>query len=253
MSAQTAPMTLSADAVQRLERATLDAVAPERVQALGDWLLAFDPSTISRAKSAVPLRHHGLDSGNIAAIVQRYRDQGLPPSLRVADLPALQDVHTALRALGLIPTQPTLVQMARLADVLTLPTTLDATVAFEPSEAWGSVYTAAGFDPVDGAFRRNALSRSPFVMYAHVHQNGEPLAAGTSALSQGWASMHGMRTVPAARGRGLASAILVALARHARTQGMTEVFLQVEEENSAAQSLYRHAGFNTAWRYHYWR
>lgn len=246
-------MDLSPEAVQRLERATLDAVAPQRVQVLGNWLLAFDPSTISRAKSAVPLIHQGLDGGDIAVIAQRYRDQGLPPLLRVADLPALQPVHAALRAQGLTPTQPTLVQVAQLADVLSLHTVHDATVQTHPSDAWASVYTAPGFDPVDGAYRRAALSRSPFVVYAHVHQDGQALAAGTASLSQGWASIHGMRTVSAARGRGLASAILVALTRHALAQGLSEVFLQVEENNLQAQSLYRRAGFVTAWRYHHWR
>lgn len=244
---------LNDEAIARLERATLDAVAPARVQSVGDWLLPFDPSTIGRATSAVHLRHQGLDASAIPSIIQCYHEQGLTPKFRVADLPALQCVQAALQAHGLCPTQPTLVQLAPLCDVLALPTTLHATVQPRPSEAWARVYTAAGFDPVDGAFRREALSRSACVVYAHVHQDGQPLAAGTASLSQGWASIHGMRTVPTARGRGLASAILVALARHAQAQGMTDVFLQVEEENLTAQSLYRRAGFSTAWRYHYWR
>lgn len=246
-------MILAPEAVQRLERATLDAVAPRRVQTLGNWLLAFDPSTISRTKSAVPLRHQGLGGGDIAAIAQRYRDQGLPPLLRVADMPTLQQVHAAMRAQGLAPTQPTLVQVAQLADVLSLHTVHDAAVETHPSDAWASVYTAPGFDAVDGAYRRAALSRSPFVVYAHVQQDGQTLAAGTASLSQGWASIHGMRTVPTARGRGLAGAILAALARHALAQGLSAVFLQVEENNMQAQSLYRRAGFGTAWRYHHWR
>jgi ribosomal protein S18 acetylase RimI-like enzyme len=30
------------------------------------------------------------------------------------------------------------------------------------------------------------------------------------------------------------------------------MFLQVEEENAGARSLYRRAGFTKAWRYFYW-
>lgn len=246
-------MPLSPDAIQRLERATLDAVAPAQVHTLGDWLLPSDPSTIGRATSAVHLHHDALDASAVAGIIQHYQALGLPPKFRIADVPALGDVQATLRAQGLNPTQPTLVQIAQLTDVLRLSALQHVQVQPSPSESWGRVYTAAGFDPVDGAFRRAALSRSPFVVYAHVHQNGEPLAAGTASLSQGWASIHGMRTVPSARGKGLASAILVALARHAQAQGMTDVFLQVEEDNHTAQSLYRRAGFTTAWRYHYWR
>lgn len=35
--------------------------------------------------------------------------------------------------------------------------------------------------------------------------------------------------------------------------GMARVFLQVEAGNTAAQALYRRAGFETAWSYVYWR
>ena len=66
------------------------------------------------------------------------------------------------------------------------------------------------------------------------------------------AGVHGMRTAPAYRGKGHASAILAALGRAARDRGVTRVFLQVEEANPARR-IYRAAGFSPAWRYHYWR
>ena len=86
-----------------------------------------------------------------------------------------------------------------------------------------------------------------------MRESGQSLAAGTAALSQGWASIHGMRTVPHCRGRGLAARILAGLADTALAHGTERVFLQVEEGNAAALALYRRAGFTTAWRYHYWR
>jgi N-acetylglutamate synthase len=62
-----------------------------------------------------------------------------------------------------------------------------------------------------------------------------------------------MRTAAGQRGRGLAGCVLAALAGVAIERGITQVFLQVEEANTAAQALYLRAGFQTAWRYHYWR
>jgi len=97
------------------------------------------------------------------------------------------------------------------------------------------------------------LSRSRHVVYAHVSEGGQALAAGTGSISQGWLSIHGMRTLPSAQGRELASRILAGLAAHAAAQGLHRVFLQVEDDNMVAQGLYRKAGFVTAWRYHYWR
>jgi ribosomal protein S18 acetylase RimI-like enzyme len=91
------------------------------------------------------------------------------------------------------------------------------------------------------------------MVYASVELNGQSVAAGTAAFSQGWCSIHGMRTLPAHRGRGLAARVLAGLADAATERTLERVFLQVEEGNTAALALYRRAGLATAWRYHYWR
>jgi ribosomal protein S18 acetylase RimI-like enzyme len=239
--------------IASLERATLDAVAPLAVQELQDWLLPLDRSTIGRAKSAVPLRHEGLDPDALDRIEAAYHDWGIGAQFRVADVPGLGPIHQRLRAMGYTPDQPTLVQLGTVSALLALPTKSTATVDAHPSARWACVYTAAGFDAVDGAHRVQALSRSTYAVYASVHHNDQALAAGTASFSQGWASIHGMRTVPAARGQGLASQILRGLAAVAAERGLERVFLQIEADNAAALALYARAGFQTAWRYHYWR
>ena len=182
---------------------------------------------------------------------------GIAAAFRVADVPGLSAVHLTLRAMGYAPDQPTLVQIGSVAQVRALPVSraaqVDTQVDTHPSAAWASVYTAPGFDPIDGAHRVRALSRSAHVVYASVQSGAQPLAAGTASLSQGWASVHGMRTAPSARGHGLASQVLVGLADVAAARGFERIFLQVEEGNAAARALYARAGFTTAWRYHYWR
>lgn len=49
--------------------------------------------------------------------------------------------------------------------------------------------------------------------------------------------------VPAARRRGIAHRLLVALLSEARRRGATEAFLEVRQDNHAAQALYERAGF----------
>ena len=245
--------TLSPEEIATLERATIDAVAPQSVDALDGWLLPFDASTIGRAKSAVPLRHQGLHVADVATIEARYAACGLPAAFRLADSSSLAPLHETLREHGYRADQPTLVQVANTSDILQMSSNVRAQVDTTAHPNWAAVYTAPGFDPVDGQHRIAALSRSNSAMYAHITQEGAPVAAGVGSFSQGWASIHGMRTVVSQRGHGLARSILVALALEAKQRDICRFFLQVEEENTGAIALYAKAGFQTVWRYHYWR
>lgn len=246
-------LPLTDDAIARLETSTRDAVAPPAHENLDGWLLSYDSSTVGRAKSAAPLRHHSLSPSALPAICARYTERGLKPVFRLADVAGLADVQAELRRLGFAPTQPTLVQVAPTAVVAALGDPATVSWSPTPTEDWASVYTAPGFDPVDGQHRVQALSRGQHGVYATVVQQGQALCAGTAVYSQGWASLHGLRTVVSARGQGLARQLMACLAQEALQRGLTETFLQVEAENTAALALYQRAGFVTAWRYHYWR
>jgi ribosomal protein S18 acetylase RimI-like enzyme len=246
-------LPLSATDIADIERATLDAVAPREVDTLDGWLLPFDESTIGRAKSAVPLRHQGLRTTDLPRIAERYTQKQLPAAFRIADTPGLASLHAELAELGYTAQQPTLVQIGSVKGLRQLTDKEPAAVAPTPDAPWAEVYSADGFDPVDGQSRAQALSRSPQAVYATLMDGDHAVAAGTACFSQGWASLHGIRTVAHARGRGLASRVLTGLAQAAAARGLQRVFLQVEENNTAAIALYQRAGFITAWRYHYWR
>ena len=242
--------------IESLERATLDAVAPPSVEALPGWLLPFDQSTIGRAKSAVPLSHAAQDIHVVQTIVDLYSAHQLPAAFRVADVASLSGIHQELRRLGFTPQQPTLVQIGsawQMLGVVGAHTNTPVTVTEHPTAQWSAVYTAPGFDAIDGAHRVQALSRSATVVFASLADPLGPVAAGTASFSQGWASVHGMRTLERARGRGLAGYALAALAQQAIARGIDRLFLQVDEGNAPALALYQRAGFQTAWRYHYWR
>ncbi len=236
-----------------LERATLDAVAPHAVEALPGWLLPFDVSTIGRATSAVPLSHALQDADIVHTIADRYATRGLTPAFRVADVPALANIHRELQRMGYRPEQPTQVQTGSARHMLQVLAPGQAILTTQPTSAWSDVYLAPGFDPVDGAHRVQALSRSTCVVYASLADAQGPAAAGTASFGHGWAGIHGMRTALRCRGRGLARQILASLAQEAIARGFDRVFLQVDEGSTAALALYQRVGFVSAWRYHYWR
>ncbi|MBK8742147.1 MAG: GNAT family N-acetyltransferase [Betaproteobacteria bacterium] len=239
--------------IEAIERATVAAVAPQAIEELDGWLLAFDTGAVNRAKCAVPLRHAAPDATVLPAIEARYADRDMPALFRIPDSPAFEAMRVALTGRGYGAGRPTLVQVAAAATVARVSSAAAVELAAAPDTSWAAVFLGAGFDPVDGASRVKALGRTPGSLYASVREDGRAIAAGVGAFGYGWASVHGMRTGQARRGEGLAGRVLAALAAAALERGVERMFLQVEAENPPALALYRRAGFATAWAYEYWQ
>lgn len=251
-AASASPFSAGAADVEAIERNTLDAVAPQAVAELEGWLLPFDDSSIGRARSAVPLRHDCADPAVLPAIEAAYAARGLPASLRLPDVPGFADFRQLLRERGYLAGRPTHVQVAELSALPPVDAARRPALDASPDQAWAALFLGEGFDPVDGALRVRNLRRARGTLFASVRQDGATVPAGAGAFSHGWVSAHGMRTHPAQRGRGHAGAILATLAEEARRRGMARMFLQVEQGNHPALSLYARLGFRTTWSYDYW-
>ena len=239
--------------VEAIERATVAAVAPREALEIGGWLVALNDGTIRRAASAVPLSHDlAADPGVIDQIEAAYATRGLAPAFRVADAPGLEGVRAELARRGYGFEQPTLVKVGGAAAMIAAARGAAAAVAQAPDAGWARVFTSEGFDEADGRHRVAALTRSPDAVYGGISEGDLTLAVGVAAFGHGWASVHGMRTDASRRGEGLAGRVLAGLATAAQARGVQRIFLQVEEGNTGARSLYRRAGFTQAWRYFYW-
>ncbi len=238
--------------VEAIERATIAAVSPKLVTEQDGWLLAFDNGSIGRAKSAVPLEHVSADMGVVERIEATYATRDLPAIFRLATNACFDDLRAELERRGYLAEKPTWVQTATVQAMRRVTNQSIADVADTPGTAWTALFLGEGFDPVDGASRVTSLSRSTSNVYASVREAGSTVAGGAASFSHGWASVHGMRTAQSHRGQGLAGRVLAGLAQTAIDHGYSQVFLQVEANNPAAQALYKRAGFTTAWVYEYW-
>jgi GNAT superfamily N-acetyltransferase len=74
---------------------------------------------------------------------------------------------------------------------------------------------------------------------------------GLAVCERGWVGLFCVATTPEARRRGVASAVLHALACWAVGQGARGIYLQVERDNAPAHALYAHTGFSRSHGYHY--
>lgn len=239
--------------VQAIERATLAAVSPERVETCPGWLLPMDVGTVGRARSAVPLSHRPpADLSVLDAIAGAYRAGGFVPRFRLPDTEGWGAAHEHLTARGFEPVQPTLTQTAPLEALLALKGHPGVSLEERPDAAWLAMFLGEGLDPVDGASRSQALARAHGTLFASLREGGHTLACGAASYGWGWLSVHGMRTALGQRGRGLASAVMRTMAEEAARRGIARVFLQVDAQNAPALSLYRRIGFETAWPYVYW-
>ena len=239
--------------IEAIERATVQAVAPQAVAEIPGWILPFDAGTVGRAKSAVPLNHTAPERSVLREIEAAYAQHSLPVMLRIPVVAAFDSFRTLLVERGYREEVPTEVQTAVVSDVRAVSGGDPAELLAAPSQDWASVFLGEGFDPVDGANRVKKLGQAAGSLFAIVREGGRPVAAGAAAFSHGWASVHGMRTAQASRGRGLAARVLATLAGAAIGRGYQRVFLQVSDANAPAQALYRRAGFAPAWTYSYWR
>ena len=226
---------------------------PRQLVSLDGWLVALDPGTVGRAHSAVPTRHAGVPHESLAGIEQHYARAGLRPSFRIPQVPGCEPARSWLCDRGYSPRQPTLTLVGDVPSLLRLPLGHAVQVGPQPPEGWSDVFLGPGFDPVDGASRIDILQRGPDNVFAAVRREGRVVAVGSACFSQGWCGIHGMRTAPAARGSGCATAILATFGRLAAERGTQRLFLQVEEANATARSVYERAGFGTVWCSEYWR
>ena len=242
------------DEIEAIERATLDAMPPRRLVQRGDWLLPLDDGTVGRSHSAVPLRHVAPTPDMLTDLEQQYRAAGLPLVLRLPEVPAFEGWLALLRENGYTASKPTLVQTGPIAS-LSAARRVDAHLerVETPGPEWERVFLGEGFDPVDGASRLGILRRGTRSLFVGIRADGKTVAVGSACLSHGWCGIHGMRTLPAWRGRGFAGAILAALGEAAHERGLEQCFLQVEAANAAARSLYAARGLRTAWAYSYWK
>lgn len=87
--------------------------------------------------------------------------------------------------------------------------------------------------------------------HAIAHLDGVPIAAGLGVLSPCWLGVYAMVTVPEARRRGAARALVDALFAWASASGVQQAYLLVGQDNHGSIELYRRAGFTTQARYWY--
>ena len=242
--------------VEDLQRVMVGAWPAMETARLGDWLLRASRGFTQRANSVMTAGSPGSPVPAALDTVERwYAARGLAPNLTVAGPVGFDPADDAVGAEALRRGY-----VARVATLtLTAPTRLiadpppgggpggvgdpqEVEVGAELTEAWFAAYRA--YRPVDDEAARAILTGSPGQAFATVRDDdGSVIGIGRLGLSAAWGGIAAMWVAPQARRRGLATAMLRALARTADRAGASSLHLQTDTDNTAALALYERHGF----------
>ncbi|MFF8094016.1 GNAT family N-acetyltransferase [Streptomyces sp. NPDC016675] len=237
-----------------LARAASRAWRPVESEWLGDWELRAAAGFTRRANSVLPLGDPGLPlDAALTAVRGWYAARGLPAYVQTATGAAgTQEMLCGeLERRGWAREVSAEVWTGALAPVADRAEGAGVALAREADEAWLARYQRKGVSEV--ALR--VLGGGPSVWFATVPgaDGGAPAAIGRCVVDGRWASFAAVEVDPALRRRGLATAVMAALAGRALDEGASAAWLQVETDNARARALYVGMGFAAHHAYHHYR
>ncbi|WP_307433245.1 GNAT family N-acetyltransferase [Pseudarthrobacter defluvii] len=231
-------------------------------RAVGGWILRAAAGVTQRANSIWPREsaHHSVE--DLSALLREarswYRSRRLPVIFQLFDDAPAAALHHLLDAEGFTRQSETLVMTRGATQIPSAdarPGTPAVELSPEPSEEWLQVWWRVdGRGGSEGlATARGILLGCPSVYALVRNGDGRAAAVGRLALPTGanQGGLYCMATLPEARRRGYAAAILESLLQAGSDRGVAGFWLLVTAANQGAQDLYASAGFRETGRYLY--
>ncbi|MGP4096879.1 GNAT family N-acetyltransferase [Nonomuraea sp. KM90] len=227
----------------QVERRAAGAWPALHVEERDGWLLRHTPGVHRRrSNSALPLP--GVAVPSVQAVEDFCSARGIPATVQVSPAEHHGELDALLAARGYTTAGRTLVMTAGTATVLA--------AAGDPAGA-GPVHDRARWPELFQAVNGDA---GDMAVIERIRPEAVLLAKDTSGVAlavteDGWTGVFCMATHPDHRRKGVARALLAALARWSEERGADRLYLQVEADNGAARALYEGLGFTASHGYHY--
>jgi GNAT superfamily N-acetyltransferase len=235
--------SVNASKVAELEAVGADLwVAPE-VEELDGWRLRYAHGVTGRANSVLPNAGTSRLEEKVGRVEAWYAARGLPARYQI----------TAAAQHGLVDVLETRgyaqAGVTTSVEIATLPRTeaADIYLAAAPDAQWIELWAGSrSFDRLETA--QALLTGSPGEStFARI----DDVAVGRAVALGEWLGITSMVTLPQARRRGHARAIVRSLIAWGRARGCVQGLLQVETTNGAARALYADFGFVPHHEYRY--
>jgi N-acetylglutamate synthase len=244
-------MTIS---IADLERAAAAGWRAVHEETLGDWLLRAADGFTGRANSALAIGDPGVPLAAATDQVCRwYQARGLPAQIAITfpiGQPRCNPVDQFVDALGWTVRTGAAVMTAAPGTVRDqIAGASAAEVDDTPDAGWLALYRYRGQRPPPVS--RQLLMSAPWQAFASIRSAHRTVAIGRVAVARNWAGLTAVQVHPRYRRRGLARAVTAALAAAAAQRRVDGLYLQVDDENTAARALYLGLGFTDHHRYQY--
>lgn len=238
-------------AVVRLEGLCADAWPAEVERPLGAWRLRAAGGYTGRANAALALGDPGLPMAAALDEVRRFaREHGVPPRVHV---PVGSPWDRTVAAEGWVLNvghakgAEVSVLVASVADAAPPP---DLRIELPPRPPAGWWQLAVGGAPTPAQER--VLGGAPDTAFGTLRAaDGALLGQVRATLVADHVHISTLEVVPAARRRGLATALLAAAGAWGRERGARWAVLQVALQNDGARALYDRLGYVEHHRYRY--
>ncbi|MFE9439382.1 GNAT family N-acetyltransferase [Streptomyces sp. NPDC006602] len=240
---------------EELARIASRAWRPVESERLGGWELRAAAGFTRRANSVLPLGDPGIPLDEALTVVRRwYGDRGLPAYVQTATgAEGTQELLCAeLERREWTREVTAELWTGALAPLADRAEGSRVVLSREADEAWLARYQRKGVSEV----ALKVLGSGPSVWFATVPGSPEgaaPAAIGRCVVDGRWAGFAAVEVDPALRRRGLASAVMAALAQRALDEGASAAWLQVETDNAGARAMYARMGFAAHHAYHHYR
>lgn len=225
---------------------------------IGDWWLRAGHGFTGRANSALVLGDPVAPSEQAAAeVVAWYHDRDIEPRFQIptgTDVPpSVTATDAFLESSGWTVGDRVQVLTSSIASVLPQIDDRDDLVVTRehvPGLKWLAHYRYRGNPLPPTALAVLAAGSSPTFLTVS-SAAGDVLGVGRGVVDDDWLGVTAVTVTPAARRRGIGSAVMAGLARWGVERGAAQAYLQVEHTNVGALALYGRLGFALHHGYHY--
>lgn len=230
--------------IRTLERLAAQACVARFREIYDGWELNEDRWEALRGNSVGLVRPSVLDvAQKVRYCEEKYKSKGKPCRFLITPLDLPLDGY--LQALGY--------EEERKCEVMTLD-------SVSPFAEQGEVYVYRAltsewlkdcFTVAGTAARRDYTLSGGRTLFVSVYAEGKPVAIATGAVQGKWVGVYDVFTSLGYRDRGYAKLACQRVLSEAHFLGATQAYLQVQESNERAKTLYRSLGFESKHAYWY--